>query len=421
MSLLSRTSIGLIAVGDDLATCIVRHSPMGVQRRDGPVLRRFLSLPIEEITRQLAEIRTPGAQVVLATSSAMSALRPIALTTRSWPKARAEVQRAVPSMFPLTAEDALLSLMDAAPKQPGGEPESGWLFATSRQRMDTWRAPIERAMGRSIDSIIPFHVALAATGLQHDEQATIVEASRGGVVRSNQFSYARPAALGVPVEDGDADPAVRVLTISDEASSATLTPSDLAFATAMAGLLAESGAMGAFSPYVGRARSSRSRMVVPLAGLGAAAALIVLGVVLGNARYTRATETANTERESIAAQAKLVEEQRDRHAKLTARIKLFNELSPDAQPRLLPLLAAAQQAVPAEGFLYRIDVDPQTVTIRGEAPRTLDVLARLEAAPAFRAAESLEPPAVIKERSLESFHIRARRDTAHTQHAEVTP
>lgn len=148
---------------------------------------------------------------------------------------------------------------------------------------------------------------------------------------------------------------------------------------------------------------------MPLAGIGAAAAMVTVAIMLGNARMASATEHIDADRKSIAAQVSAVREQRERYESLAKRIKLFAKLTPATQPRMLPLLASAQQSVPADGFLYRVDLDPQMVTIRGEAPRTLDVLARLEATEHYRSAESLEPPAMIKDRALESFHIRARR------------
>lgn len=414
MSTLSSATIGLAIVGDDLATCIVRRSATGAERRDGPVIRRFLSLSGDDAARQLAEVAVAGARIVLALPGSACAVRPIALTTRTWAKARAEIQRAVPSLFPLTAEDALLSLIDAAPKDDdAGTPESGWLIATSRQRMEIWRTAIERAVGRGIDEVIPFHAAVAALGLQHDQQATVIESVRTGGARAHRFRYAHPTQLSQPAELDHPDPndwtTGRLITLSDKAQADAATPTDLAVAAANASRLARDGGMAAFVPFVGRVATPRSRLVMPLAGIGAAAAMVTVAIMLGNARMASATERVEADREEIVAQVSVVREQRERYQGLAKRIKLFAQLTPAAQPRVLPLLASAQQSVPVDGFLYRVDLDAQMVTIRGEAPRTLDVLARLEATEHYRSAESLEPPAMIKDRTLESFHIRARR------------
>lgn len=429
MSGLSSTVLGLAIVGDDLATCVIRRTATGAQRRDGPTLRRFLSMSGDEAARQLAPVSSAGASVVLMLPGSACAVRPMALTTRTWPKARAEIQRAVPSLFPLTAEDALLALIDAAPKDnPSDAPASGWLIATSRQRMDLWRTAIERATGHGIDECIPFHVALAALGLQHDAQATVIEPVRTGGARAHRFAYARPLQLSQPADIENPDPndwtTGRFLSLSEAATSTGAdapTPTDLAAAAASAHLLARRGATAAYIPFVGPSATPRSRLVAPLAGFGAAAAIIALAAVLGNARYARATDAIEARQSQEAPQIKAARAQREQYERLAARLKAFSTLAPSAQPRVLPLLASAQQAVPNDGFLYRIDLDQQMVTIRGEAPRTLDVLARLEATEHFKSAESLEPPSVIKDRSLESFNIRARRDTSASTAPQVTP
>lgn len=417
MSPLGGTTVGLAVVGDDLATCVIRHSTFGAERRDGPTIRRFLTGTGEEAARQLTEVISAGARVVLMLPGSACAVRPIALTTRTWNKARAEMQRAVPSLFPLSSDDALLAVIDAAPKDGEEATGSGWLVATSRSRLDPWRAAIERVIGRSIDECIPFHVAAASLGLQHDAEATLIEPLRTGGARAHRFRYARPVELSQPAEVDNPDPndwtSGRLITITDSpaapADGDAVRPADLAAAAASARSLAREGAVASYVPFIGAPASSRSRLVMPIAGFGVAAAIFVLAAVLGNARLARATERVDTARQANAARVKAAELDRAEYERLASRIRSYADLAPDAAPRLLPILASAQSAVPSDAFLYRIDLDQRSVTIRGEAPRTLDVLARLEATDQFKSAESLEPPSVIKERSLETFNIRAQR------------
>ena len=77
--------------------------------------------------------------------------------------------------------------------------------------------------------------------------------------------------------------------------------------------------------------------------------------------------------------------------------------------KVQPELEAAHRVLPADAFLYRIQINREAVTIRGEAPRASDVLERLESSAIFSQARSLDAPLVVEERGAEQFHIRAQR------------
>jgi len=423
------TILSLLIHGADLHIALVTVGPSGARVRAAPALRRFMTASHDELRLALAAARSPqGATVVLTLPSALCAIRPVPITTSAWAGARPELLRSIASLFPLTSDDAMVGLIDRAESTLAPIPDTsdaagageagGFLIAVRRSAVQPMIDALERALGRRIDAIQAPHCALLGLGLQRCPLAAIIEPAAGGATLVHRLRYARPELLGEPIEDVDpADtPELRTLlwpAPGDQPAQAqpdatSLTPDDLAVGAALARAAVHAGA-APFAPLHGRPAAAPRRWLVPAAVVAAAVAVIWGGFVMQNSRYRARAERFEVERASLAAAVQDAQRQSDELDRYASLVRTSLSASTAESQQLMPLLAAAQGAIPGDGFIYRLELDARTVTIKGEAARSLEVLSSLEATPQFQNAESLEPPATISDRALETFNVRARR------------
>lgn len=418
MAIGARTILSALIVGDDLHLAEVECAIGGVRSRPVTVLRGFLSLPADDARRVLVGAKiAPISRVVLTVPASWCALRPIAINVSSWAGARDEVRRSISGLFPLEPEEAVLSLIN---REDGA---GAYLLAVSKARLDPWITAIERATGAKVDEVLPPHVALMGLGLQQREHAVVLERPEIGQTLAHVLRYGRPQMLAEPREDAEPTTASVVdeapLYLPDGSSEApmlsTIAPVDLAVGAAMSRTLASKGVAGAYAPFVGRSVKARSPLLAPATVIAVAAFLVIGGMRVRNARYEAAIERVIEQREEIASEVEQIRRDRAEIERLSMLIDRGVNAWSSATMPITPVIAAAQGAVASDGFLYRVDVDARSTTIKGEAPRSLDVLARLEATEEFQNARTLDPPTAVPDRSLETFSIGAQRTPMKTE------
>lgn len=348
---------------------------------------------------------------MLTLPAAWCSLRPIAVTRKQWGVAREELARSVESLFPIQEKDAMIGLVDRAPSALGSDTpaSAAYLIAASRRRAAPIIEAVERVLGRPIDMILPQHVALMGLGLQSRAEASVLERLPTGVVVEHTLRWGRIADLARPSATTASASFVSAgmpLAIVDGSGVAHgQSPHDIAVAAALALRVAPES----IAPLQGAAPRA-SRGWIP----AAVAATLAIGAVLLASRaetwrYERAVASLEAERVQAQPVVNSVVAERDRAERIASLLASASALMPSGGPDLLDDLAAAQAAIPEGGFMYKIELDERSLTIRGESKRAGDVLRAIEDSPRFHAARELDTAAAVEERALETFHIRAER------------
>jgi len=409
MRLTPWTTTSLAIAGHDLACVRLQGSPAGVRVTKSEVIRSFLSLSPGEQRSALAGFEPGRSGIELTIPADWAAIRPIALSTRSWPGAKQEILRSVESLFPFSRRDALVGLVE---RDAGGSEESAYLVGADAQRLEPWRRAIAQATGVPIRRTLSAHMDLLGLGLQPMPEATVGERTPAGATLLHELRYGRIVELGRPGSDD-----ARV----DAWLPASGADGRAAMELAIAGCLAPRVAPGDFAPLEGEPCRAPRRWIAPVAMSAASLAMIVAASAVLDGRYGRAAERLRAESQEILP---LIDEvQRDRGS-VRAVAELMNEtVAPTLAGwgSVLPELAEAQDALPPDAFLYRVELGDAGVTIKGEADRASDVLTGLERSPIFTRATSLEPSFAIDERDSEQFHVRATRTTGRSADAERRP
>lgn len=400
MRLMPWTIFSGAIVGDDLHTALVSGSALGVRAKAGPVLRGFRGMGVEDGRRLLGGMPA-GVAVVLIVPGSIAAVRPTALPAGRWGAAKDELMKSVESLFPFPAEQAVVGFVGR--RLAGGE-EAGYLVGADRRSLRAWTDVLERMLARPVDAVVSSHMALLGLGLQGDPERAVAEAGPGGPVR-HRLVWGEVAELNGAASDGDSGSAV-ALPPAEDGAAGTLSGAELAAAGALA--FASSG--DRFAPLVGRVRTGGPRW------LAAAVLVAVGGLMIWGASVVASWRTergiARLER-ARADHALVLEESRRARAvarDLSARLEAVGRVFAGPSSGVLPAVRAALAAVPEGAFVYRIEVDAATVTIKGEAKRAGDVLRALEESEEFKGARDLDTPVAVEERGLEMFNIRADRE-----------
>lgn len=411
MQFLPWTTFAAAIVGDDLHTAVVSGSLLGVRARHGPVLREFLGMPAEEARRMLGNL-PDSARPMLVVPGTMAGVRPTALPPAKWAAARTEITRSVESLFPIRAEDAALGYIGR--RLPDGG-EAGYLIAADRHALKPWIDALARVLGRPVDTVVSSHMALPGLGLQSEPESEVAESSGSNL--SHRLAFGEVTELNAP---RDERLAARLLLPGGAppepvpAEAKRVSGSDLAVAAAIAPRVAG----GRISPLIGRPFAADRRWLPAAAVIAAAMLFIWLARWTESARYERGIARLDLERADRAALLEDARATRRRAMDLDARLRAVESARGPAASGMLPAVDAAQAVLPQGAFLYRVDVDPRAITIKGESARAGDVLRALEDAPEFQGARELDTPMTVEERGLEMFNIRADRVHASTGSAE---
>lgn len=405
MHLIPSTTLAGAIVGGDLHTALVSVSPLGVRTKAGAVLRGFRELPVDEARRTLGEI-PDGASIVLVVPASMVGVRPTALPADRWPAAREEMLKSIESLFPFPASDAAAGYVGR--RLPGSGESAGYIIAADRRQLRPWMDSLQKVTGRPVDAVMSSHMALFGLGLQQEANAEVLEWSGAGW-SAHRLAWGEISELNGSSSEGESSGRIAIPSDRSPPTGARgISGADLATAGALASVVAPGG----FAPLIGRSVGSSRRWVPAAAAIGLGCLLLWGAGRIEEWRYERGIahlERARAEQQSARVRVELAQA---RTNELVARLDAASRAFGAPSAGMLSAVEAAQAAVPEGAFLYRVEVDDKTVTVKGEAKRAGDVLRALEDSPAFRGARELDTPVMVEERGLEMFNIRVEREAS---------
>lgn len=396
MMLPPKNIVSCFVLGPALHAARVAIGPTGARVVANVRVDDFLSLSQADAKSALKPVAGSG-RVVLTADPSWCAVRPIALTTQTWAKAKSELMQSIDRLVPMTRDDALAGLIDVHDESL--KPREGRLIAIRKQLLEPWRQAIEHALDAPVSAVLSPHMAMCGLGLQTRESATVFEPLGGGEALRHDFAF------GLPTEIAEAagDESAHQFTVMSAGVRRTISGDDLAIGAAVAPYVATS----AFAPLLGAAPSRRSEWIAPIAAFAAAAALFIAAPLMYEARLQSGVDRLEARQVAMVDDFQSLRELRNRTEQ---RIKLVNEAVATATTgwrSTLPILAEAQAALPADGFLYRLEIDPQNVVISGEASDAPAVLQRLEESPLLTSARRTGPLMPSSEPGLDIFEMRA--------------
>jgi hypothetical protein len=245
-------------------------------------------------------------------------------------------------------------------------------------------------------------MALLGLGLQGQAEAVVEDrGGRGGGV-VHRLAFGEVVELNGPAGDAARAPTMSLPTEDGGGMSG--------FDLAVAGALAPIVGRGRMWPIMGEARREPMRWWPAAAGVALAVGIAWLAERTETWRYQRAIAALEIERAAHAGALAEVRAARERTTTLVERIETIARAEREsADGDLLAAFDAVRAALPAGAFLYRVEVDGGSLTIKGEAKRAGDVLRAVEETEAFEGAKELDAPVTVEERGLETFNIRAER------------
>jgi hypothetical protein len=421
MPLSTWTTCALAFVGEDLFISRVAGGAMGgahehrLARVDG-----FASMRAAQAAEALRPHRPSRSErvCVLLPAELVSA-KSVPLGCRAWSRASAELQMSVERLLPLDREHAALGMIERAEADgaiadaAGDQSErigAGSLLGVDERAMARWLEPVASAFGRAPDLVLAWPQALLGLGAQDLPAAIVYDQTALGapvhhVLRRGAVSQLGLVGHPAPGRDATAILMPGVDAPPGAASVRRLDGYDLATAAA----LAEHVAPELFVPLRGRRRSALGRWAPAATAAVAGLALLVAAQWYGDGRHQ--AEIARIERasEEISASVAQAEARRQRLVSLSAALAQIDQAWSAADPQIIEAYRALRDAVPAEGYLYSVEITGQRARLVAEAPRAAAVLEKVEGSPHFRGA-SMRPPSSVAERTgMERFEITAPR------------
>ncbi|MEM8834393.1 MAG: hypothetical protein AAGD00_01105 [Planctomycetota bacterium] len=363
--------------------------------------------------RAIAEQVNARTLVSLVVPTEWCASREAPIEPRDWARSENAIRELVDSTFPFSSSEAHVSLivLDAHTTSP-----RTLIVGAARARIEPWLDAIPTNLAAGAIRAVPEAAGLLGLGAQHDDACVIVDPNPAVGASMHRFERGSLVSVGEPFDSDEVEDVralggrVMVLERGVEVPIAGETVSRVSFAagTAMEPLAAP----GAVRPFVGERSRQARPMLVPAGMLAAAIALVIAGVWYESQRYSGALERVASRRAALADSVADVTAERD--AALRARDTLEGEVAPtiDGWRPILPTLREALDALPDDGFAYRVRLDARRVEMSGEAPRAAEVLERLDASNAFTSAEQTQPISTVPIRELETFAVRAERTEA---------
>ncbi|MEO1129648.1 MAG: hypothetical protein AAFX05_08090 [Planctomycetota bacterium] len=408
--------ISICIVGDAMTVAEVESGPFGARTRDRGTIDGISEAHDEEF-RQILGNLPQRARLVLTCSSGVCAIRPIPLGVQSWRAAEEEVTHSVARLLPLSPDDAMLGLVERVAPQRAVAHDSdataqGYLVGVRRSVVEALVERIESISGRSVTTVLSPHMAMMGLGLQHVERATLIDTPAPGVMMAHHFEWGQPVELDLPWAPDASDAAalagthVRSLPNGDGRTPPGAEPIT-ALELAIGAAIACSSDFGRFIPLTGRRARSLPRWLLPASLTAAAVALIMVAGSVENSRYERAAVEVRRQLADLEAQAKAVQQSRARFATLSSRMKDGVAPTVSAWRPVMPDLVEARRTIPEDGFLYRIRLSSDRVTLNGESQRAASVLRAMEDSTRFADARQGNPPIAIEERGTETFDVTA--------------
>jgi len=403
MILPPKSFLSFAIVDADLFVVRVVVGPRAPRVTHSQVIERFLSLSDQDAKVALRPFAQTSGRALLTAPSSWCSVRPIALTTRDWPKAKAEIMRSIDRLVPMTPDDALVGLVNLY--DDSLTPVAGRLIAIHTRSLDPWRHAIEAALDRPIAAVLSPHMAMLGLGLQDEPHTLIIEPDPAGQSLQHELTLGLPTSIAEPpdLDSNNTQTNATVLPGSDAAS--TVTGAELAVASALASLAAPN----AFAPLDGRTPSRRIEWLAPAAALIAAAALFIAAPMIFHARFRAGIERSKAQQSALVEPFNTVRDLRHNAEKLARQLNEGVAATTASWHSVLPALAQAQASLPADGFLNRLSIDDQSVTISGDASDTPAILQRLEASDALTSARRTGPLSPSSFPGLDHFEMRAAR------------
>lgn len=399
-----RTILSCSIVGDDLHAARVRVGPIGARVMESTTIERFLAATPEDRRRLLKPLGRSGARLTLVAPGDWCAVRPIALTTKQWAKARTELIQSIDRLLPMTSDDAMAGLINVY--DDAGQASSGRLIAIRRRIAEPWLHAIEDAAGAQAATILATHMAMLGLGLQAHERATVLDRVDDESLR-HTLRFGLPTSIGEAVNESEESSASAVLPHAGaRVDSRAISGVDLA----IAGALAPSVAPDAFAPVAGATPARMGEWLAPAAAALLAAALLISAPMIYDARLRAGLADLRAEQAALTEEFQRVRAVRTNTERLATLLHEGVRDPIENWRPAMPVMAEAQGALAGEGFLYRMVVDARGVTISGESDDAGAVLQRLEDSPLLTSARRTGPLMPAPENGWSIFEMRAERE-----------
>lgn len=361
----------------------VTRSPLGNSAERLGVVRELNSATRESIQEAAGGVAKGKLVVVLPAQDCF--VKPIAMSSATFQGARAEVIQTIDELFPLSADDALVGMLDrvASPgasdisDDSGSASEAGYLLAAQRSKVNDSIGAIESALSARTWRVFAPHMAAFGFGAMHSERAVVVEELD---VSGNPIhhSYADGKALRLTAPGA---PSAQVDARFPASLDADGTRDAMELAVAAA--IVDDTAPGAIAPLAGPMTSRSAHWIAPAAFACAAAGLFFMAGFVSDLRFNAAANSQEDRAISMQSEYDAAQAQRARLDALAADIARSSELGFPRVGRTLADVWSAVTVLPADAYFTRIELTASRAVLDGVAGSSGDVLQRLESSEAF--------------------------------------
>ncbi len=406
MPRLARTIHAFATSGDDLACATLFDAPVGARLTSAPTIAGARTMPAEQLRARLPKVGA-GDGVIFVCPSSHAHARAFGVGASAWHAAEEDIRATIATLFPLTPEDALVGVVDAADGGDDDHAPEGVLVAASREQLRAWTEHLGAALGRSPDAVVAPVQCVPTLGFQHLERAIVREHVGMGEVVEHELRLGLPGAVGNPP---DPDRAPDAQLPSDEPTHATArtahsTPPGTARTAGIAatggGALERLARAAAALPRSapkhvvaidGALPAGRSRWLIPALAGGLALVLTAAALQAPGVRTSAALERLSAEEARLADDVAEAAALRRETLTLERLIETGYAGATAGWSPALPVLREASRMIPEGGYAWEIVIEGETLRLSGVAQDSGAVLARVESSPVFTGASFVAPP-----------------------------
>jgi hypothetical protein len=375
MGITRTITLAAAPVGETLGLALVATGPTGARVLRATEAAGFDAAAPERFAAAVSGFLAgePVDEAMLVAPAAWCALREIAVTPAEWPSARQGVLESLEDLLPLAAEEARVGVIGLYDENE--RCGRGALVAVRRDVIDPLVDALRQSTAGARVTVVSSHIAALGLDVQGAPRTSVVE-NDGAVDASLEL------AGGLPIHiDEPAPRSQTILRIGEDVS-----PADLAAAAPMASLAAP----GAWAPMTGDAPNAWKRHLPAGAAIALAALLLAASPLIWNARLSAGAEAAEVRRVELREAFDRAQSARAEAERLTELSRAFDRATAD-WASVMPAVTQAVEALGAEGFIYRLQLERGVLTMTGESPAPGDALERLESARALSNARFTTP------------------------------
>lgn len=372
----------------------------------------------DEARARIAGAGRAGSTVVVLPAEAVH-LRPMAMKSRLFADAKAEIERSLESLLPIDPDGASLGFVDRL-EQGNADAEderagAGYLIGVDRVDVRRWSEVCSRVSGRLPDRMVAPHQAAMCAGFQRMERVVVRERGVLGDVQDSILHRGRILELRA-----DASGSARADLVLPGASDGT--DADDFERLAIGAALLDSCAPAEGVP-VGGEWTPLWKRAVPIAVL----AVVCVGLVFGamsmrDSRYEVAVEDVIAQQQALRAQIAEATKRIAERDRLAMMIRSVATGAIERDAGVIEIIASVERALPEDVFLEQFTVNADGVRLRGVAASARDVLAAIESSRAFDGVrESQRPQPVGDGSAREVFDVRAQYIGAGSGRQEDSP